>query len=82
MSKQIRFPLYRKYKNEASYFKVLSAEEFHEIKKTPRGWISFDIKASILPDRNYIYDMIHDLGEYWVEISKEEYERIRKMSEA
>lgn len=67
------FPQFRKYKNNLSYFKIQSNEQFVEWKKMTNSWEKIDYQAKILPDRNYIQDMLSDYKKYWDEISEEEY---------
>ncbi len=59
------FPQYRRYKNGRSYFKVLNQEEFVEYKLNINLLEEHYFKAEILPDRNYIQDMLHDYEPYW-----------------
>ena len=73
------FPVYRKYRNDMSYFKIISEESFEEVKKLPTGYALFNFKAKILPDRNYIQDMLYDYHLHWQVISKEDYEKVKAM---
>ncbi|MEX2379809.1 MAG: hypothetical protein WD530_03645 [Vicingaceae bacterium] len=59
------FPQYRRYKNKQSYFKILSEKEFVEYKFTAKQLESHPFLAKILPDRNYIHDMLYDYEPYW-----------------
>lgn len=77
MSKANDFPVFRKYRNDSSFFKILSAEEFEEIKKMPKGYGLFNFKAKILPDFNYIHDMLYDFHLHWVEIEESEYQELK-----
>ncbi|MCB9361713.1 MAG: hypothetical protein H6587_08795 [Flavobacteriales bacterium] len=73
MSSEIIFPVYRKYKNEKSFFKITSPTEFEEIKFLGnRGEIHY-FKAKILPDFNFILDMINDFEPYWEVSSEKEF---------
>lgn len=60
-----------------SFFKILSDSEFEEIKITGNKKEIHYFKANILPDRNFVYDMIHNYSEYWDEIHEFEYLKIR-----
>jgi hypothetical protein len=71
----VEFPLYRKYPNNKSYFKVLSHDEFEEIQILGSQAYHYTFKAKILPDRNLVADMI-DAKQNWVAIEREEYEEI------
>lgn len=71
----ITFPQYRKYPNNKSYFKVLSSESFEEINAIGKKYFLTKVEAKILPDRNFIADML-EASENWVEIDKSEYESV------
>ncbi len=73
-----QFPQYRKYKNNLSYFKIISPTQFEEIKIHGKQKTLHKFEAKILPDRNYINDMLHDYQEFWEKISANEYEQIKK----
>ena len=64
-----------------SFFKVLNEEEFEEVRKMPRGFSVWKVKARILPDRNYIRDMIVDFHRHWEEIDEAAYNEVREMAE-
>lgn len=70
----MEFPQYRRYKNKKSYFKILSEEEFVEYKLTGKRLESHRFKVKILPDRNYIQDMLHDCEPYWEVIGESEFQ--------
>ena len=67
------FPVYRKYINNKSYFKVFDSESFEEIQILGNNYWVHEFKAKILPDRYFIKDLIEMEGERWVEISAEDY---------
>ncbi len=69
----MNYPQYRKYKNDLSYFKVVSAERFIEWKKQPSSWEEIKFEAKILPDRVFISDMLADNSKYWDVITELEY---------
>ena len=69
----IAFPVYRKYPHNRTYFKIYSETEFEEIQLIGKYYQIQLNKATILPDRNFIYDMLHDYQNNWIEISAEEY---------
>lgn len=72
----VEFPIYRKYENEKSYFKILSNSVFIELKAESNGFKKYEFEAKILPDRVLIHDIITNENNYWLSISKEEYESI------
>lgn len=69
----MEFPQYRKYKNGLSYFKITSKEYFEEYKLVGNKLEYYQIKAKILPDRNYIQDMLLNYESFWEKIGKQEF---------
>jgi len=74
MSEDIKYPVYRKYKNNRSFFKIISASEFEEIKVEAEKYTFHHFRALILPDRNFIYDLTFSFSAHCDEIGEEEYE--------
>jgi len=70
----MEFPQYRKYKNGYSYFKIESEWAFIELKLNGGKLESYKIEAKILPDRNYINDMLYQYDQYWDKIEVGDYE--------
>ena len=68
------YPQFRKYKNGKSYFEIMGENEFLEYKLGPNGIEKHHIEARILPDRNFVKDMLYDYEEHWEEVEKEELE--------
>lgn len=66
------FPQYRKYSNNRNYFKIRSAEDFEEISFIGSKHIVRQHRATILPDRNLIQDLLHDPA-FAETITEEEY---------
>ena len=75
--KNITYPQYRKYSNNRSFFKIISSEEFEEIKLNGNKAYLHFFKAKILPDRNFIYDLTFDFDKHWLKIDANEYEEIK-----
>jgi hypothetical protein len=73
---EVSFPLYRKYHNNKSFFKVLNDQEFEEIQILGKKCFVYKFRARILPDRYLIKDMIELEGGRWLEISPEEYNEV------
>jgi hypothetical protein len=71
----IQFPLYRKYKNNKHFFKVISAKEFEEIQIVGSKRIVRTIHAKILPEMNQVYDLVYNYEKFGSEIDPEEYEK-------
>jgi hypothetical protein len=63
----MEFPLYRKYANNKSFFEILSNDTFRELKITGQRFELIVIHAAILPERNYIQDLIHNEQGYYEE---------------
>ncbi|MBI2281652.1 MAG: hypothetical protein HYU68_13335 [Bacteroidetes bacterium] len=74
------YPQYRKYKNNQSYFKISSKNEFEEIKRESNTWKIYVFEAKILPDRNFIYDMTFDYHNHWEKITANEFEGLKLQS--
>lgn len=72
---QLVFPTYRKYKNNKHFFKILNESEFDEISFIGSKAMVVKHIAKILPDRNFIYDLLHDIGTTCEISSEEEYEK-------
>ena len=77
-TEKITYPQYRKYSNNKSFFKIISETEFEEIQVLGIKTTIHAFKAKILPDRNYIYDLIHNYKAHWIKCSPEEYELLKK----
>lgn len=73
----INFPVYRKYKNSKSYFKIISPKEFEEIQIIGSKKIVHLIKATQLPEMNQVYDLVYD-KDIALEIKDTEYYSINK----
>tara|TARA_B110000503_G_scaffold121666_1_gene185460 strand:- start:1271 stop:1501 length:231 start_codon:yes stop_codon:yes gene_type:complete len=69
----MKFPQYRKYKNDKSYFKIIGNDHFIEWKKMTSEWEKIEIEATILPDRVFIADMLEENSQYWDVITESEY---------
>ncbi len=53
------FPQYRKYNNDASYFKILSLELMHEKKKLGSKYLFFEIQAERYYEKLQILDLLN-----------------------
>lgn len=81
MKQSIVYPQYRKYSHERTYFKIISESEWEEIQIMGSKYHIQRFKATILPDRNYIYDLTFDYKNNWLEIDADEYEQIKRKAE-
>ena len=75
------FPIYRKYKNNKSYFRIISENEVEELKLVGKGYILFKITSTQLPERNLIQDMIYDYEANWESITEEEFRTIESLTQ-
>jgi hypothetical protein len=57
MSEQ-NFPLFRRYSNGRSYFRIISGDEMEELQVIGSSYTIHLLKAKILPERNQIMDLI------------------------
>lgn len=73
------FPVYRKYSNNKSYFKVFDNTSFEEIQVLGKNYWVHKFDAKILPDRYFIKDLIEMEGGRWEEISEAAYVAFKKM---
>ncbi|MGB0805313.1 MAG: hypothetical protein ACPGRC_01395 [Salibacteraceae bacterium] len=69
----ISFPVYRKYEGGFSFFKITSSSSFIELKILGEQISKYEIKAQILPDFQFITDMINLHNNHWVESTEEEF---------
>lgn len=66
---------YRKYKNGQSYFRINNAEEMEELKLMGKYYKLYHIKATILPERVLISDLLGQYHEFADAITADEYEQ-------
>lgn len=71
------YPQYKKYQNNRVYFKILSPSEWEELHVSKAGVTLHSFTAKILPDRNYLEDMIANYGAHWVISDETEYEKLK-----
>ena len=69
----INFPLYRKYKNNKSYFKIINLQSFEEIQMIGEKKLIRQTEARLFPEKTFVMDLISNYSEMAVEISEEEY---------
>jgi hypothetical protein len=70
------FPLYRKYKNNKNFFKITSENEFEELSIIGTKLIIKNHLVKILPDRNFIFDLIENSDSLFLNSSEEEYNNL------
>ena len=67
------FHQFRKYPNNASYFRINDIGSFEELKKVGENWVIEHYAAKILPDRNLVHDLLHKCPDFAICIDEEEY---------
>ena len=72
------FPIYLKYKQHQTYFKIISLSEFQELRLLGNYFNLSNHVAKILPDRNFIADLLEDNGERLESITSSEFEEVVK----
>lgn len=71
----LMFPKYRKYAHEKTFYKVESEKRMIELSVLGSKYREQVIEAKILPDRNFIMDVIVNEGDFLIEIDADEFER-------
>jgi len=72
----IHFPVYRKYKNSKSYFKILSFKLFEEIQIIGSKKMVKQTEATQFPEMVFIRDLLFDYKEMAEEIDETEYDTV------
>jgi len=65
---------YRKYKNGQSYFRITGTEEMEELKLMGKYYKLYHIKATILPERVFIGDLLEQYHDFAEAITAQEFE--------
>ena len=73
----IHFPVYRKYKNNKSYFKIINPLLFEEIQLIGAKKVIRKTEARLFPEKSFVYDLVFNFKEMAVEIGSAEYEEVR-----
>ena len=81
MQSEIIFPQYRRYLNGKNYFCFFSRESFEEVRSLGSKWIVEAHSVKILPDRNFVQDLLVDYQKIAEVITSSEYDQIRKKAE-
>ncbi len=69
----IQFPVYRKYKDNKRFFKIISGTCFEEIQVIGSKLIFNKIEAKQLPEMNQVYDLVYNYPDFGSEITENEY---------
>ncbi len=65
--------MYRKYKNDKSYFKIIQPDLFEEIQFIGSKKIVKQTEAKLYPEKMFIHDLIFNYSEMAEEITEENY---------
>lgn len=74
----IQFPVYRKYKNNISFFKVISRTNFEEIQLIGSKAKLNAITATQFPEMNHIFDLVYNYADLGSEITENEWIELLK----
>ncbi|MBL7917036.1 MAG: hypothetical protein JNM96_01475 [Bacteroidia bacterium] len=72
-NEDIKFPLYRKYKNNKRFYKIISKREFVEIQQIGQKLIQNTIIANQFPEMMFISDLINNYSEFAEAMPEEEF---------
>lgn len=72
----MNFPVYRKYTNGRSYFRILSETEFEELRPLGNKVFLSRIKADKWPERQFINDLLYHYQDMACAIEEEEYQSL------
>ena len=78
MPDSVVFPLYRKYPDGKTYFRIDSYAYFEEVKVMGGYYQLYHYQAEKLPDRNLIADMVELKDGFWATTSKEEFDHFKR----
>jgi len=73
----IHFPVYRKYKNNKSYFKIIHARLFEEIQIIGSKKVVKQTEAKLFPEVLFVKDLVLNFAEMAYEIEETEYLNIK-----
>jgi hypothetical protein len=71
----INFPVYRRYKNGKTYFKIISPDLFEELQIIGKRKKINKVQAKFFPERTFIYELVFNYAEMADEISELEYKK-------
>jgi hypothetical protein len=74
------FPQYRRYRNGKHYFRIDSPESFEEVRALGNKWIVEQRTVRILPDRNFVHDLLYHFEAFGEKIPQSVYDNIREQA--
>jgi uncharacterized pyridoxamine 5'-phosphate oxidase family protein len=77
----MKFPLYRKYKNNKSYFKIINPGRFEEIQFIGKRKMIKQTDAVLFPEKLFIKDLVFDYQQMAEEITESEYNAVKETAE-
>jgi hypothetical protein len=72
----IKFPVYRIYKNGLTWVRIDSPTQFTEIRKIGSHYERSEYDAKILPDRNHIMDLLFHFEPFAREIQSDVFDKV------
>jgi hypothetical protein len=81
MQDQINFPQHRRYLNGKNYFRFFSRDLFEEVRSVGSKWIIETHRVKILPDRNFVEDLLVNYENIAEEITSSDYDVIRRKAQ-
>lgn len=70
----MKFPLFRKYSHDRTFFKINSTNDFEELTILGTLYIYRQFEVKIFSDRVFIQDMITNDKNHWKESTEEEFQ--------
>lgn len=69
--------MYRKYKNNKSYFKIIHPSRFEEVQIIGTKKVVKEIEAKLFPEMSFVRDLLLNYGHMAEEISEADYLAVR-----
>ncbi|MBS1652847.1 MAG: hypothetical protein JSU07_12635 [Bacteroidetes bacterium] len=77
----IKFPQYRKYKNNLSYFKIIDERIFIEVQVIGSKYFVNQVEAKQFPEILFVKDLLLNFNDLVLEISAVEFESLLKKAQ-
>ena len=74
-SEETKYPQYRKYVGVDTWYKIVSAALFIELKKVGKHIVIEEVKALQHPEKVRIQDMLECRGDAWENVTEDEFVR-------
>lgn len=76
----IKFPVYRMYKNGLTWIRIDGPSRFTEIRKIGARYERTEYEAKILPDRNHIMDLLIAYEPFALEIQSDVFDKVSELA--